>query len=130
VTTLSEFRRWVGARFIAFLWLNAVGLLVLQTLAPSRYGQAILITGLAGTFACTLLWRHDRTGLNTRLCTGLMAAGFAALFLASAESSGVVVDAHMYVFAVLAITASWCCWRSLAAAAGFIQLHHLALNAK
>ncbi|WP_406854632.1 methyl-accepting chemotaxis protein [Alsobacter sp. KACC 23698] len=129
MTSLSEFRRWVGARFIAFLWLNAVALLVLQALAPSRYGQAILITGLVGTLACTLLWRHDRTGLNTRLCTGLMAAGFAALFLASAESSGVVVDAHMYFFAMLAITASWCCWRSLAAAAGFILLHHLTLNA-
>jgi methyl-accepting chemotaxis protein len=76
----------------------------------------------------TLVWRRYATAFSARLTTSLTAAAFPALFLALGSGSNLIIDLHMYFFAMLAISAGWCCWRSLVASAVFITCHHLALN--
>jgi methyl-accepting chemotaxis protein len=88
----------------------------------------MLILALGASIVSTAFWLRDPTGFPTRLVSTLSCVTFAALFLAFGHGTPIMVDLHMYFFAMLAISAGWCCWRSLVVAAVFVALHHLILN--
>jgi methyl-accepting chemotaxis protein len=89
---------------------------------------AVCGMGIILCLASTFMTRRNPIGYWTRLVTSLSIVSFPALFLLAAKQSNLFLDMHMYFFATLAICAAWCCWRSLAASAAFIALHHLLLN--
>lgn len=125
---LDDFRRWTCSLFIPFLWVNLLALVIVALWQKPAHAQAILLFGAVMCVIASLLARQDPTAFGTRLFSSLTATVFAALFLAAESKTLVMIDMHMYFFAVLAISAAWCCWRSLAACALFITLHHLLLN--
>jgi methyl-accepting chemotaxis protein len=127
-TSLLAYRLHAGRLLIGFLWANFV-ILSVVAIFVSRQGPALVVFGLALCVVSTLVWRSARAAFPSRLVTSLSGAAFAALFLTTAVGTYTILDLHMYFFAVLAIFAGWCCWRSLLAMAIFIVLHHLILNA-
>ncbi|GGH11728.1 hypothetical protein GCM10007036_09010 [Alsobacter metallidurans] len=129
MTMLQQFRAWVAPRFLAFLWFNAALVAGLALLAEREQAALLIAVSLTLTLACSAAYRAWGTVLATRVVTSIAIVAYGALYLLCAEGSGVILDVHMTFFAALAIAAAWCCWRSLVAAAGFVVLHHLVLNA-
>jgi len=128
VTTLDDFRRETSKLFLRFLWANLAALVVVLFWRQDSDAPAIAGAGLALCLASTFFVRSNPTRWRTRLVTSLSAVAFPALFVLAARQTDVIVDAHMYFFAALAVAAAWCCWRSLVACALLIGLHHLALG--
>jgi methyl-accepting chemotaxis protein len=106
---------------------NFLALTGLVLTVKPMFGSPILAFGFLLCAISTLAWHRKNTAYSTRLITSLSACAFAALFVASIGPR-LMIDAHMYFFEMLAICATWCCWRSLTACAIFIILHHLILN--
>jgi methyl-accepting chemotaxis protein len=128
MAALSDFRLWTCRFFIPFLWANLATLLLIALWQRPAHIQGIVLFGtLLCLIATYLAWR-DPLSLQTRLFSSLAATAFAALFLVAESDTSIIVDMHMYFFAMLAITASWCCWRTLVVCASFIVLHHLVLD--
>ena len=125
---LDDFRRWTCSLFIPFLWINLVGLAALAFWQKLALAQPIVLFGTTLCIVSTILAHRDPSGFRTRVFASLSATVLAALFLAAESQTLVMIDMHMYFFAMLAISAAWCCWRTLAACAVFIILHHLFLN--
>ncbi len=126
---IDRLRRTNGRILTGFLWANVacVALIILWIGSPNATMIAAIavVTALVASAA----WHAAPIALETRVLNTLALSVFPALYLALAEGSAVVVDIHMTFFAMLAIGAMWCCWRSLVVAAAFIVLHHLVLNA-
>jgi len=124
---VENYRLIVSKWFLTFLWANFAVLLGISIFGPQK--NALFVVTLA-FFACsgaTVSWLFNHTGYMTRLVTSLCASFLVMLFVGSMNSSW-IIDAHMYFFAVLAMSAVWCCWRSLVACAAFITVYHLLLN--
>jgi methyl-accepting chemotaxis protein len=128
LTTLDDFRRGTSKLFVRFLWANLAALLVLLIAWQDPYTPAIFAMGLMLCVVSTGLAYRDPTGFQTRLMTSVCAVSFAALFVLASRQSNLIIDMHMYFFAALAISAAWCCWRSLLFCAVLIALHHLVLD--
>lgn len=125
---LDDFRRWTCGLFIPFLWANLVGLVLVVIWQKPPHAQAILLFGTVMCVIASFFAQRDPTSFTTRVVSSLAAMVFAAFFLAAQSKTLVMIDMHMYFLVVLAISAAWCCWRTLAAGAAFIVLHHLLLN--
>jgi methyl-accepting chemotaxis protein len=125
---VQAYRLVVGKSLVVFLWANflALAALVLSTKPP--FEASILTLGLVLCLVSTVAWQWNHIAFSTRMITSLSGVAFAGLFVASAGPK-LILDAHLYFFAMLAICATWCCWRCLIACAAFIILHHLILNA-
>jgi len=124
---VENYRLTVGKWFLIFLWMNFAVLLGITIFGTQ---ENRLLVGALAFFACsgaTVAWLFNHTGYTTRLMTSLCGSFLVALFVASMNSSW-IIDGHMYFFAMLAMSAVWCCWRSLVACAAFIAVHHLFLN--
>jgi len=121
------YRRVVGKWMVLFLWANFLALATLVLATGSQFAAQILTLGLMLCVVSTVAWRWNQTAYPTRLITSLSAVAFAGLFVASTEPR-LIVDAHLYFLAMLAICATWCCWRCLVAGTVFVVLHHLVLN--
>jgi len=124
---VKDYRLLVGKLILSFLWTNLIGLAVLVSIAPARFGGPVLILGFGLCLVSTAIYRWKPTAYLTRLITSLTGVTFSALFVASSEPQ-YVIDWHMYFFVMLGVCAAWCCWQSLIACAVFIVLHHLILN--
>jgi methyl-accepting chemotaxis protein len=128
VGALEAYRLRVGRLYILFLWANLAALAVIALATPQARGLSFVLFGLFLALLSTWCWSRRPTDLSTRAVSCLTGTAFAALLVALASSSRLIVDMHMYFFAVLAISAAWCCWRSLLIAAAFVAVHHLTLN--
>jgi methyl-accepting chemotaxis protein len=128
VTTLNDFRGGVSKLFIGFLWANLAALLILLVWRQDPGAAMIFGLGLMLCLASSIAAFRNRTAFQTRFLTSISAVSFAALFLLAARGSNLILDMHMYFYAALAISAAWCCWRSLLICAFFVALHHLILD--
>lgn len=126
MSDLNHMRLLFGRAFMAFLWLNVA--LVSATAYFVSNGVLVPIAAVAMTASATLAWRSNPTGVETRVITGVAAAGLCALLIFSFAGTEIQSDMHMYFFAMLAATACWCDWRPLVAFAMVTVLHHLVLN--
>jgi methyl-accepting chemotaxis protein len=124
---VRAYRLVVGKWFVVFLWANFLALAGLVLATKPMFGTPIVMIGFGLCVLSTFAWQWNHIAFPTRLITSLSAVAFAALFVACA-SPRLVLDAHLYFLAMLAICATWCCWRCLIACAAFIILHHLILN--
>jgi methyl-accepting chemotaxis protein len=125
--SLDELRRQTGLGIIALLWVNC--LIVLGRAAWGAEASALVLVGgaLVVTLAGTATWLSDRTGVATRISTGLSHAALVALIVYGFSGSPLQNDLHMYFFAVLAICAAWIDWRPIVAFSAVTALHHLVL---
>jgi methyl-accepting chemotaxis protein len=128
-TSLTNHRAHAARYIIMFIWANftVLGLTCWLSAAGSD-PSAIAGVGFAIAATGTLVYLLKPMSLANRIVSSLCLVSFAGLFLAVAQATPVETDMHMYFFAVLAITAGWCCWRSLAVSAIFVVAHHLLLN--
>jgi len=127
MSSVENYRLIVGKWFVVFLWMNFVALLVVTMLSERNNPAAVSALSLFAISGATVAWLLNRTGYTTRLVTSLCGTFFAALFVAEMSPTW-IVDGHMYFFAMLAMSAVWCCWPSLVVCAAFIAVHHLLLN--
>jgi methyl-accepting chemotaxis protein len=128
VGALEVYRQQAGRMYLYFLWVNfaLMSLIALALLGTGAIGYMVLGGALCG--ASSFCWLRNHTALLTRVVCCLSGAAFAALLVGMTSGTQFILDMHMYFFAVLAISAAWCCWRALIVAAAFVALHHLVLN--
>lgn len=124
--------------------LNGLRAIATRLLLALLWGHLLLVAGvaagtggpLAGPLACALflaasasltarLWGPSET---TFCSVAVALAGMPALFVYQLSGHPWQIDAHMYFFAVLAISCAFASWRAILTAAGMISLHHLVLN--
>jgi methyl-accepting chemotaxis protein len=124
---LSDLRALASRVFVLGLWAH-VPLVFAISLAEYDLGHSAGHAGAVAAIAAvaTLAWRLSPSGLATRL---VVAAGFVAIVSLLVHMGGTYqLDWHMYYFAVFAMLAAYCDWRSIVAAAALTAVHHLALN--
>ncbi len=107
--SLAEYRAWLSMRFMGVLW--AVGLAIAATVLFRGTTSVILMCGAAtlSFILPTLAWRIGGVGVGVRVVSALAITIQASLLsLPLGGPGGLSV-----FFAAVAITAAWCCWRSL-----------------
>lgn len=101
---------------------------VLTAAANLALGRPWLVP-VACASACALLpLAVGRSGPARRIASGIALMMSVSILVASCEGSKLQVDLHMYYFAALAMIVATCDWRAIAAAAGAVAVHHLALD--
>ena len=124
---LRELRKNSTRFFVLFAWahLPLVGLAYMLT-----QGDIVTTGGIVGAvaIASTVAWRSNPQALATRflIAAGTMINVGALVYLFAGHSWQ--IDLHMYFFAVLAMTAAFCCWQTILVAAATVAVHHLVLN--
>ncbi len=113
--------------FVLFAWahLPLAGLAYWWTGGDLATGAGIIaIVALASTAA----WRSQPAAAATRflIAAGAMINVGALLYMFAGHPWQ--IDVHMYFFAVLAMTAAFCCWQTVLVAAATVAAHHLVLN--
>lgn len=95
-------------------------------------GTGLLALHAAGVVAVAglglLAIGRARTDVTARVGSSVAGAALVAFLTYALEGSVYQIDMHMAFFAGLAITALWCCWRSIAAYTVLVAVHHLGLN--
>ena len=113
--------------FVLFAWahLPLAGLAHWWTGGDLATGAGIIaVVALASTAA----WRSQPAAAATRflIAAGAMINVGALLYMFAGHPWQ--IDVHMYFFAVLAMTAAFCCWQTVLVAAATVAAHHLVLN--
>ncbi|MAO55304.1 MAG: chemotaxis protein [Rhodospirillaceae bacterium] len=113
--------------FVLFAWahLPLAGLAHWWTGGDLATGAGIIaFVALASTAA----WRSQPAAAATRflIAAGAMINVGALLYMFAGHPWQ--IDVHMYFFAVLAMTAAFCCWQTVLVAAATVAAHHLVLN--
>ncbi len=127
--TQIETVRLVCGRWLTLFAVGASMLIAAAALlAGLRHGLAIAAVGAGTAAAAGGAWLLAPTAPETRIINTLCLCTVAALGLAFAEGTPLVIDMHMSFFALLAMSAAWCCWRALVVGALFIVVHHLMFN--
>ncbi|MEM1381031.1 MAG: methyl-accepting chemotaxis protein [Pseudomonadota bacterium] len=113
----------VGVLFSYVILLGGVAVIV----APEALIQSVVILTLNAA-GCALTWRAQPNASLTRivLCVGLIVGPIVSLGIFSGHPWQ--LDLHMGFFAALAMSALFCDWRGVIAAAAATAVHHLALN--
>ncbi|MEP0340193.1 MAG: methyl-accepting chemotaxis protein [Alphaproteobacteria bacterium] len=124
---LTELRINSTRFFVLFAWahLPLAGLAFWLTGGDITTGAGIIaVVALASTFS----WRAKPDAAATRflIAAGAMINIGALLYLFAGHAWQ--IDVHMYFFAVLAMVAAFCCWRTVLVAAATVAVHHLVLN--
>lgn len=127
ITDLSGLRATASRFLIILLWahLPLVSAVALATGTGMTWPLA-LAAALAA--AATLVVRVQGQTEAAYATVAVALAGEPAILVYLLSGHPWQIDAHMYFFAVLAITAAFASWRAVLAAACTIALHHLALN--
>jgi len=88
-------------------------------------GVVAVTTALTGVATALALKKPDDSVTRNVLALTFMAHGSALVFLAPVAWR---IDMHMYYFAALAILCVFSDWRPIVIGAGFVAVHHIALN--
>ena len=113
--------------FVLFAWahLPLAGLAFWLTKGDIATGAGIIaVVAVASTVA----WRTQPEAAASRflIAAGAMINVGALLYMFAGHAWQ--IDVHMYFFAVLAMTAAFCCWQTVLVAAATVAVHHLVLN--
>jgi methyl-accepting chemotaxis protein len=127
---LEAVRQRFGRALVLFLWVNVPVLAGTVVLAgqPAAFGLLIVGLGVGGAGAASLALSMGGTGAASRQVISSCAILMTALFIAAAADTPYQIDAHLYVFAMLAILMGWCDWRIFPVATAEVAVHHLVLN--
>tara|TARA_R110000868_G_scaffold93865_4_gene259607 strand:- start:930 stop:2387 length:1458 start_codon:yes stop_codon:yes gene_type:complete len=124
---LNELRINSTRFFVLFAWahLPLAGLAFWLTQGDIVTGAGIIA---AVAVASTVAWRTQPTAAASRflIAAGAMVNIGALLYMFAGHAWQ--IDVHMYFFAVLAMVAAFCCWRTVLVAAATVAVHHLVLN--
>ncbi|HYH39661.1 MAG TPA: methyl-accepting chemotaxis protein [Azospirillum sp.] len=123
---LDSLRRWASGLFVAALWAH-IPLVALTGWVNGTGGWGAELSALLLALAATAAWRADAGGLTSRTVIAVAAVGMVSLLVYRAAGPW-QIDLHMYYFAVFAMLAAYCCWRTILVAAVATALHHLVLN--
>ncbi len=85
-------------------------------------------TALAIAIAAHMAAYFDPDGGQGRIIAGVSLMASISILVAVFNGQPLQVDLHMYYFAALALLVASCDWRVIAAAAGAVAVHHIALN--
>lgn len=127
MTDLMAFRATIARALTTLALLHAP---VLATVAyclgrdPLLIGGAALICGLVPL----ILTQAGRSIMMVALAIAAGLVTQTSLLVLAFSGHPWQIEMHFYYFAALAILSGFCDWRVLAAAAGMIAAHHLALN--
>jgi methyl-accepting chemotaxis protein len=123
---VAVLRRRAGRVFIPLLWLHLPILLAIGW-ADGTLGISVEVATALAIIAATLAVARDPDGALGRY---LVAAAFvvAASALVMRAAGPWQIDVHMYYFAVFAMLAAYCDWRTIVVAAALTAVHHLMLN--
>ncbi|PWC41333.1 methyl-accepting chemotaxis protein [Azospirillum sp. TSO22-1] len=123
---LDSLRRWASGLFVAALWAH-IPLVALTGWINGTLGWGAELGALLLALAATAAWRADAEGLTSRTVIAVAAVGMVSLLVYRAAGPW-QIDLHMYYFAVFAMLAAYCCWRTILVAAAATAAHHLVLN--
>jgi methyl-accepting chemotaxis protein len=126
--SIVRYRQWLSARLSWFIGACGCAIVALALWTGGDVAHAVSAIALVSATATVflLVWRPG--ALVSRYVAAQSLCIFAALSVVLAKGTDLVVDMHMLFFAALAISAAWCCWRSLVGAGLLTAAHHLALN--
>lgn len=126
---LTESRRGFAQFFARFLWLNVVAVAVVATVSGQSlvYGASLVGTALLLALVCQLL-RGVYARMAGRVVMSACGIGMTALIIAAAAGTSFQIDAHFYVFVMLATLAGWSDWRTLVASVVLVAFHHALVN--
>jgi methyl-accepting chemotaxis protein len=125
---LDQLRMKFAKALIAALWANVVLIAAVSAFSPQGISLVAIVGGVILTASATAFWMQDPISVATRIATSSTLAALVALLVYTLAGSRYQIDLHMYFFAALAVTAGWCDWRAIIAAATVTALHHLLLN--
>ncbi len=124
---LAELRRTVAYAILIFIALHVP----LIALAAALLGQSVwgftLLAVAAVAIAAAFTWVKPGSQAS-RYAITLAALAMPTLLLGVLAGHPWQIDVHMYFFALLAMLAAFCDWRSIVAGALAIALHHLVMN--
>jgi len=126
IDELVLLRRKTSALLVAALWAH-IPLVGLTGLMNGTLGWGAEIAALLIAAAATVAWRADADGPGSRYVIAVAAVGMVSLLVYRAAGPW-QIDLHMYYFAIFAVLAAYCCWRTILMAAVATALHHLVLN--
>jgi len=126
---LRESRRAFAGLFAQFIWLNVPAVAGIAVLS----GHGVLYSGILVALALVLAGvcqalRNGYAAAGARYGMSACGVGMAALVIAAAAGTRFQIDAHLYVFAMLAILVGWSDWRNIVFAVVLIAFHHGVLN--
>ena len=91
-------------------------------------GYLVALCALAMAGIALLGWRVSREGEATRLLSAVLLMAQVSLLVAAASGHPWQIDLHMTYFAMLAVLAVYCDWKTIVAATATVAVHHLALS--
>ncbi len=128
MTQIERVRHAAGRWLTLFGTATPLAIALAAVVTDAPHGVAIACIALTTAVAAAACRAIAPIAVETRIVNTLCLCMVAALGLAFAEGTPLVIDMHMSFFALLAMSAAWCCWRSLVIGAAFIVVHHLLLN--
>ncbi len=109
MNSVADYRAWLAIRFMAVLWI--VGVAIAATVLLRGSTSEVLMCGAAtlSFILPTIAWRVAGAGVGVRVVSALALTVQASLLsLPLGGPGGLSV-----FFAAVAVSAAWCCWRSL-----------------
>jgi methyl-accepting chemotaxis protein len=126
LTDLGALRGRAAKVFVPVLWLH-LPLIAVAGWINGTIGWSVELTAIAAVAAAT--WatlRDSRSPLARYAIAAAFVVCTSALVMRAAGPWQ--IDLHMYYFAVFAMLAAFCDWRTILVAAALTAVHHLALN--
>ena len=126
---LRESRRLFARLFSRFLWLNVPVIAAIATVSGQATLYGAFLFGLAVAFALVGQILHTRSDRPyARYAISACGIAMTALVIAAAAGTRYQIDAHFYVFAMLATLVGWADWRNIIFAVVLVVFHHALLN--
>lgn len=122
-TYLTQLRLRVGGALTLLLWLFVPGTLLAALATGSIGSLQPLLTTIALAAVATLAWRRDPIGMATQVILSLAAACSALAFIYALKGTSWHEASDSVLLIMLTLSAGWCAWQPLVAAA-ILALSH------
>lgn len=127
MNAIDQLRQNFSKYLVVLLWVNIPLFFVVgEVLDVSHNAMTLVAAGLS--LLNTVLYFVLRGGFLFRMITALNMTAMPALLVYMLSGHPWQLDAHMYFFAMLAMTAAMLDWKAVLLSTTAIALHHLLLN--
>lgn len=126
---LRESRRAFARLFVHFIWLNVPAVAAVAVASGHGFVYAVCLLALAVLLAgICQAFRNGYERAGPRYVMSACGVGMTALVIAAAAGTRFQIDAHLYVFAMLAMLVGWSDWRNIVFTVVLVAFHHGVLN--
>lgn len=125
---METIRAEMARNLVYFLWLNSLAVFIIGISLGSDKLVAALVLSVVCTGYYHLRALRGETNKELRYTGAVALVAQPSVILILFVGHPWQIDAHMYFFAVLAMLAGFCCWKTVVTAAAVIAVHHLTLN--